>query len=189
LADHEEFDVTPGYRNYVITLMLMVYIGNFVDRQIFSILIEPIRADIHLSDTQLGLLGGIAFAIFYAFAGIPIARWTDVGVRNPRLHPGANVLRTHLAMTQSLVTSAMRALASAILLFVLNLIGLGLGPVVAGALSDVLKPEYGEMSIRYSLFTLAVVGNFWSAIHYYLASRTLRTDLTARDALVASTSS
>ena len=59
----------------------MVYIVNFIDRQIFSILIEPIRAEISLSDTQLGLLGGIAFAIFYTFAGIPIARWADVGVR------------------------------------------------------------------------------------------------------------
>ena len=63
------------------SLFVLVYVINFVDRQIFSILIEPIRAEIHLSDTQLGFLGGIAFAIFYTFAGIPIARWADVGVR------------------------------------------------------------------------------------------------------------
>tara|TARA_B110000046_G_C12956744_1_gene382631 strand:- start:882 stop:1160 length:279 start_codon:yes stop_codon:yes gene_type:complete len=64
--------ITPAYRSYALSLFLLVYIINFVDRQIFGILIEPIRLEIDLSDTQLGLLGGIAFAIFYTFAGIPI---------------------------------------------------------------------------------------------------------------------
>ena len=421
--------ITPAYRSYALSLFLLVYIINFVDRQIFGILIEPIRLEIDLSDTQLGLLGGIAFAIFYTFAGIPIARWADVGVRKnivalalviwsvmtmftstakgfgtlliarvgvgigeagcsppihslisdmypeeeratalstyalgipigaaigtlvggwigeyfgwrmafmvvglpgiivaivvfftvrepPRGHsepdhvqvqkdlvPLADTLRflwslrafrhlsfagalhafvgygvglfipaffmrvhgfglaetstylfligltgiigTYLggylgdrmgkkdkrwymgipgiatiisvpfavlfyttgdpmlaivlaipgailgpmylgptfAMTQTLVPPAMRSTASAILLFVLNLIGLGLGPVFAGFLSDTLRPGYGEESIRYSLLILAVTGNIWSALHYYLASRTLREDLVAKDQL------
>ena len=85
------------------------------------------------------------------------------------------------AITQTLVTPAMRSLASAILLFVLNIIGLGLGPVFAGFLSDTLRPEYGEESIRYSLLILVISGNAWSALHYYLASKTLREDLTAKD--------
>jgi predicted MFS family arabinose efflux permease len=423
----EEFVLTSGYRTYALSLFLLVYVINFVDRQIFSILIEPIREEIHLSDTQLGLLGGIAFAIFYTFAGIPIARWADRGTRknivalamviwsgmtmftstakgfgsllvarigvgigeagcSPPIHslisdyypeekratalstyalgipiggaigtlaggwigeyfgwrtaflvvgvPGSSVaaivyltvkepprgfsdvggalerkdsvplmdtirfmwslksfrhlsfagamhafvgygvalfipsffIRVHgfglaetstylfligltgmigtylggylgdrfgqkdkrwymgipgiatfisvpfgiifyttgnpylallfaipgtilgpmylgptFGITQSLVPPAMRSLASAILLFVLNLIGLGLGPVFAGFLSDVLKPEYGEESIRYSLLILVVFGNAWSALHYYLASRTLREDLTAKN--------
>ena len=421
--------ITPAYRSYALSLFLLVYIINFVDRQIFGILIEPIRLEIDLSDTQLGLLGGIAFAIFYTFAGIPIARWADVGVRKnivalalviwsvmtmftstakgfgtlliarvgvgigeagcsppihslisdmypeeeratalstyalgipigaaigtlvggwigeyfgwrmafmvvglpgiivaivvfftvrepPRGHsepdhvqvqkdlvPLADTLRflwslrafrhlsfagalhafvgygvglfipaffmrvhgfglaetstylfligltgiigTYLggylgdrmgkkdkrwymgipgiatiisvpfavlfyttgdpmlaivlaipgailgpmylgptfAMTQTLVPPAMRSTASAILLFVLNLIGLGLGPVFAGFLSDTLRPGYGEESIRYSFLILAVAGNIWSALHYYLASRTLREDLVAKDQL------
>ncbi|MDG1234087.1 MAG: MFS transporter [Pseudomonadales bacterium] len=427
--EEKALSITPSYRSYALALFLLVYIINFVDRQIFSILIEPIRLEIHLSDTQLGLLGGIAFAIFYTFAGIPIARWADVGVRknivalalviwsvmtmftstakgfgtlliarvgvgigeagcSPPIHslisdmypeeergtalstyalgipigaaigtlvggwigeyfgwrmafmvvglPGIIVaivvfftvrepprgysepdhvqvqkdlvpladtirflwhlrafrhlsfagalhafvgygvglfipsffMRVHgfglaetstylfligltgmigtylggylgdrmgrkdkrwymgvpgiatiisvpfavlfyttgdpmlaivlaipgailgpmylgptFAMTQTLVPPAMRSTASAILLFVLNLIGLGLGPVFAGFLSDTLKPEYGEESIRYSLLILAVVGNIWSALHYYLASRTLREDLVAKDQL------
>ena len=429
LKKEQEFSVTPGYRTYALCMFLLVYITNFVDRQIFSILIEPIRAEIHLSDTQLGLLGGIAFAIFYTFAGIPIARWADVGVRknivaiaivvwsamtmytstakgfgslliarigvgvgeagcSPPIHslisdyypeekratalsiyalgipiggaigtlaggwigayfgwrtaflvvglPGLLVaacfyatikepprgfsepagvparkervplldtikfmwslhsfrhlsfagalhafvgygvglflpsffIRVHgfglaetstylfligltgmigtylggylgdrygrkdkrwymgipgiatfvavpfallfymtgnpvlalflavpgailgpmylgptFAMTQTLVPPAMRSLASAILLFVLNLIGLGLGPVFAGYLSDLLRPGFGEESIRYSLLFLAVGGNAWSALHYYLASRTLRQDLNAKGRL------
>ena len=427
--EEKALSITPSYRSYALALFLLVYVINFVDRQIFSILIEPIRLEIHLSDTQLGLLGGIAFAIFYTFAGIPIARWADVGVRKnivalalviwsvmtmftstakgfgtlliarvgvgigeagcsppihslisdmypeeeratalstyalgipigaaigtllggwigeyfgwrmafmvvglpgiivaivvfftvrepPRGHsepdhvqvqkdlvPLADTLRflwslrafrhlsfagalhafvgygvglfipaffmrvhgfglaetstylfligltgiigTYLggylgdrmgkkdkrwymgipgiatiisvpfavlfyttgdpmlaivlaipgailgpmylgptfAMTQTLVPPAMRSTASAILLFVLNLIGLGLGPVFAGFLSDILRPGYGEESIRYSLLILAVAGNIWSALHYYLASRTLREDLVAKDQL------
>ena len=81
MNNKKDFDLNPFYRSYALSLFLLVYIVNFIDRQIFSILIEPIRAEISLSDTQLGLLGGIAFAIFYTFAGIPIARWADVGVR------------------------------------------------------------------------------------------------------------
>ena len=415
---------SKAYLRYALGLFLLVYIVNFIDRQIFSILIEPIKAEIELSDTQLGLLGGIAFALFYTFAGIPIARWADVGTRknivalavliwsamtmftssaksfgglliarigvgvgeagcSPPIHsmisdyfpeskratalatyalgipiggaigtlaggwigeyfgwrnaflvvglpgiflaavvfftirepkrglqvasvkvesvaesytlketirfmwslksfrnlsfagalhafvgygvglflpsffmrihgyglaetstylfligltgiigtylggylgdrfgqndkrwymfiPGAAtlisvpfaalfystgdpVLALFLAipgailgpmylgptfgMTQTLVPPAMRATASALMLFVLNLIGLGLGPVAAGVLSDLLKPEYGVESIRYSLFILAVGGNLWSALHYYFASKTLREDL------------
>ena len=436
LADNEKFTVTQAYKKYVLFLVVLVYVINFIDRQIFAILVEPIRLEIELSDTQLGLLGGIAFAIFYTLAGIPIARWADVGVRrniialalviwsgmtiftgtaksfgtliiarigvgigeagcSPPIHsllsdyfppeqrgtalsiyalgipigaaigtllggwigaefgwrmaffvvgvPGILVavlvrltlrepprgfseskplegsqiskdptvplkqvlsfmwslksfrhlsfagslhafvgygvglflpsffMRVHgfslketatylfllgltgmigtflggylgdrygqkdkrwymgipgiatlasvpfaamfymaddpqtallfaipgfilgpmylgptFAMTQTLVTPAMRAMASAILLFVLNIIGLGLGPVAAGALSDFLKPDYGVESIRYSLFILAVFGNLWAALHYYFASRTLREDLQANKRVVVS---
>jgi predicted MFS family arabinose efflux permease len=421
------FVVTNRYRNYALGLFLVVYVVNFIDRQIFSILIEPIKAEIELSDTQLGLLGGIAFALFYTFAGIPIARWADKGVRknivalalliwsamtmftgtaksfgmlliarigvgvgeagcsppihslisdyfpeerratalsiyalgipigaaigtlaggwigqyygwrtafyivgipgiiasvvvfftlrepprglsdktpvavetvplgdvlkfmwslksfrhlsfagslhafigygvglflpsffmrvhgfqlaetstylfligltgvvgtflggflsdrfgrkNKRWYMGVPGIATFLAvpfglifyttedpylalflavpgailgpmylgptfgMTQSLVPPAMRAIASAILLFITNLIGLGLGPVFAGYLSDTLRPEYGQESIRYALLILSVVGGTWSALHYYLASRTLEADLAEKDKL------
>src|SRR3546814_10264247 len=58
-------------------ILLIVYIINFLDRQIVNILAEPIKADLGLSDTQLGLLAGPAFAVFYALLGIPIARYAD----------------------------------------------------------------------------------------------------------------
>lgn len=66
----------PGVRTLMWTL-LIVYILNFLDRQILNILAEPIKAELHLSDTQLGLLAGPAFAVFYAVLGIPIARYAD----------------------------------------------------------------------------------------------------------------
>ena len=89
---------------------------------------------------------------------------------------GGMYLGPCLGMTHSLVGLRMRAQASAILFFVLNLIGLGLGPMATGFLSDYLRPEYGNLSIRYALITMVMV-NLWCATHYYLATRTLRDDL------------
>ncbi len=81
-----------------------------------------------------------------------------------------------LAMTHGLVGLRMRAQASAILFFILNLIGLGIGPMATGWLSDYLRPEFGNLSIRYALITMVMV-NIWCAVHYYFATRTLREDL------------
>ena len=55
-----------GYAYYVLGVLMLVYVFNFVDRQVLSILMEPIRHELHLSDSQLGLLSGLSFALFYA---------------------------------------------------------------------------------------------------------------------------
>ncbi len=74
-------DVSPeqgrGYRIYVLFTLFLVYTFNFIDRQILGILAGPIKADLGLSDTQLGLMGGIAFALLFASLGIPIALLAD----------------------------------------------------------------------------------------------------------------
>lgn len=62
---------------YTLGLLLLIYVTNHIDRQIMTILVEPIKADLGVSDTQMGWLIGIAFAVFYTFAGIPIARYAD----------------------------------------------------------------------------------------------------------------
>lgn len=89
---------------------------------------------------------------------------------------GGMYLGPCISMTHHLVGMRMRALASAILFFVLNLIGLGLGPWITGIISDLLRPEFGDESIRYALAGMVFV-NAWCAIHYYNASRSLRVDL------------
>ena len=66
-----------GYRYLVVGLLAVVYTFNFMDRQILSTLAEPIRKDLHLSDTALGALGGITFALFYTTFGIPVAWLSD----------------------------------------------------------------------------------------------------------------
>ena len=74
-----------AYRKYVLTLLMVVYVFNFIDRQILVILQESIKADMGLSDSQLALLSGFSFAIFYVTAGIPIARWAGAEPRKTRL--------------------------------------------------------------------------------------------------------
>jgi len=80
------------------------------------------------------------------------------------------------AVIQGLAEVRMRAIASAILLFIISLIGLGLGPFLVGVFSDLLRPEFGEESLRIALSFVFLV-NLWSGIHYMLAGRTLRADL------------
>lgn len=68
---------SPAYRAYVLFILVVVYTFNFIDRQIVGILAVPIKEDLALSDTQLSLMGGLAFALFYTFLGIPIAMLAD----------------------------------------------------------------------------------------------------------------
>ncbi len=68
---------SPRYRAYVLGMLVVVYVFNFLDRQIVTILAEPIKNDLGLNDTQIGLMTGLAFAIFYTVLGIPIARLAD----------------------------------------------------------------------------------------------------------------
>src|SRR5215468_2698185 len=71
------FSVSNAYRQYVVWLLFVVYVFNFVDRQILAIVMEPIKKEFGLHDWQLGLLSGLAFAMFYSTLGIPIARLAD----------------------------------------------------------------------------------------------------------------
>ena len=66
-----------GYSWYVLSVLVVVYILNFIDRQIISILAVDIKADLGLSDGDMGFLGGAAFAVFYALFGIPLGRLAD----------------------------------------------------------------------------------------------------------------
>lgn len=86
-------------------------------------------------------------------------------------------LATTLAQVQGLVTLRMRAVASALLLFIINIIGLGLGPQAAGILSDLLTPAVASESMRYSLLIVGAVILPWSALHFLLASRHIEQDL------------
>jgi len=66
-----------GYGLYVLAILVLVYTFNFIDRQIVGILAIPIKTELNLSDSQLGLMGGLAFAMFYTLLGIPVARLAD----------------------------------------------------------------------------------------------------------------
>ena len=61
----------------VLALLLLAYILNYLDRQILGVLATPIKADLHLSDTQFGAIGGLAFALLYSVLGVPLAFLAD----------------------------------------------------------------------------------------------------------------
>jgi len=114
-----------------------VYTFNFIDRQILVILQEPIKADLGLSDTQLGLLTGLAFAIFYVTLGIPIARWADKSNRK-------NI--TSLALVIWSGMTAVSGFAQNFTHLLLARIGVGVGeaggsPPAHSIISDYFPPE------------------------------------------------
>ena len=111
------------YAWYVLALMVLVYVMNFIDRQILSILAEDIKRDLALTDAQLGFLYGTAFAVFYALFGIPIGRLADNWVRTRLLALG---LTLWSGMT------ALSGLAGSFTQLSLARIGVGVGEAAAG---------------------------------------------------------
>jgi predicted MFS family arabinose efflux permease len=112
-----------------------------------------------------------SFAVFLA----PTAAWALFAFIIPA-SVGSLFLGPSLAMVQGLVPLRMRTVASAILLFILNIIGLGVGPLAVGMISDALVPRFGPESLRYALLVVGFV-NVWAAVHFFFAGRSLHEDL------------
>lgn len=135
---------------YALGLLMVVYVINFVDRQVLSILMEPIRKDLGLSDTQLGLLSGLGFALFYAAAGLPIARLADKVSRR-------NIIAGSLA-----VWSGMTALCGLVTSFpqlLLGRIGVAVGEAGAGPASHALIADlfpHGKRATALAVFSTGV---------------------------------
>lgn len=127
--------------------LLLVYILNFLDRQIVNILAEPIKGELGLSDTQLGLLAGPAFAVFYAVLGIPIARFAD----------NAKTNRVWLISICLAIWSAMTAIcgfAQNFAQLALARIGVGVGeagctPAAHSLIADSVPPEKRSSAIAF----------------------------------------
>ena len=109
---------SPQVRNYALGVLVVVYTFNFIYRQILSILLEPIKQDLGLSDTALCMLTGFAFALFYATLGIPIARLADRGNRR-------NIIAG--ALTIWSVMTALSGLAQNFWHLLIARIGVGVG--------------------------------------------------------------
>ncbi|MBU2342431.1 MAG: MFS transporter, partial [Alphaproteobacteria bacterium] len=128
-------------------ILLIVYIFNFIDRQIVNILAEPIALELGLSDTQIGLMTGLAFALFYTALGLPIARYSDRATTNrPRLI--AIALTTWSAMT------ALCGLAQNFYQLLLARIGVGVGeagctPPAHSLISDLVPPEKRSSALAF----------------------------------------
>lgn len=143
---------SPTYRAYVMFILVVVYTFNFIDRQIIGILAVPIKADLALTDTQLGLMGGLAFALFYTALGIPIAMLAD----------RAN--RTWIMTIALTVWSAMTALCGTVQSFwQLFLARLGVGVGEAGGvapayslISDYFPPQQRARALGFYSFGIPI---------------------------------
>ncbi len=136
-------------RNVRVTMwmLLVVYILNFLDRQIVNILAEPIRRDLGLSDTQLGLLTGLAFALFYAILGVPIARYAD----RPRTNR-VGLISVSLALWSGM--TALCGLAQNFGQLLLARVGVGVGeagctPAAHSLISDAVPREKRASAIAF----------------------------------------
>ena len=133
MPEPESFEPSPAYRWYVLAVLFVVYVVNFVDRQILSSVMGPIKSELGVSDFQMGLLGGTAFALLYAVAGIPIARWADVGVRR-------NVVALAVAVWSALTAACGTATSFAQL--AAYRVGVGIGEAGGSAPSHSLIADY-----------------------------------------------
>jgi MFS family permease len=122
-----------GYAWYVVLVLTGMYMFSFVDRQILSLLVPSIKRDLGVSDTQIGLLGGLAFALFYTFMGLPIGRLVDT--RNRR-----NIIALSVVVW-SLFTSACAGAKTFFTLF-LTRIGVGIGEAGLGPAAYSLIADY-----------------------------------------------
>ena len=161
------------YPWYVLGLMFLLYLSNHVDRQILSILLEPIKEEFGASDTMMGFLTGPAFAIFYATAGIPIARFAD---RSTRKHVVAVC-----AVLWSLLT-ALSGLAQSFVQLALLRVGVGVGeagctPPAHSLIADYFPPEsrgramgiYASGAMAGGAFGYLVGGLLYSAFGWRVA--------------------
>ena len=129
--------VTERQRRYTLFMLVLVFTSSHVDRQIMGILGQPIKESLLITDTQLGLLTGIMFAVFYATLGMPMAMWAD---RNNRRN-----LISFSVFLWSLMT-AMCALATNFVQLLLLRIGVGVGeagsnPPSHSIIADLYPPE------------------------------------------------
>lgn len=134
---NENPNYSEKYKAYVLLILTGVYAFNFIDRQILIILQESVKEDLNLSDTQLGLMTGLAFAFFYVTLGIPVARLADRTNRR-------NVITVSLALW-SLMT-ALSGMAMNFVQMLLARVGVGIGeaggsPLAHSMISDYFPPE------------------------------------------------
>jgi MFS family permease len=143
-------EVTVSYRRYAIGLLFLVYVFNFIDRQIVTILAEPIKRELQIADWQLGLMTGTAFAIFYCTLGIPIARLAE-----RRNRPW--IIGLSLAAWSGF--TALCGLAQNFWQLVLARIGVGVGEAGCTPPAHSLIADYTRREQRASAMAIYSMGN------------------------------
>lgn len=150
---------TDGYKKYVLLLLTGVYVFNFIDRQILVILQESIKADLDLSDTQLGLLTGLAFAIFYVTVGLPIARLADRYNRK-------NIITVSLGLWSAM--TALSGFAGNFIQLLLARIGVGIGEAGGSPPAHSMISDYFPKEKRATALSIYSMGIYIGILFGYL---------------------
>ena len=137
----------PGswYSHYVLFVLVIVYIFNFIDRNILSILSQDIQADLGVTDAQMGFLYGTVFAVFYAVFGIPLARFAAVWVRRSLISAGLLVWS---------VMTAMSGFARSFPMLAVFRIGVGIGEASASPAAYSMLSDYYHPRLRATVLAI-----------------------------------
>ncbi|MBW3558948.1 MAG: MFS transporter [Proteobacteria bacterium] len=148
-----------GYKAYALGLLVVVYVSNFIDRTIVGIVAQPMKEELGLADWQLGLLSGLAFALFYTVLGLPIARLAE---RRSRVSIIAIALAVWSLMT------AVCGLAQTFTQLLLARVGVGVGeagcsPAAQSLIADYYPPESRATAL--SIYSLGIpIGSLFGAV-------------------------
>lgn len=156
---------TPRYRSLVLTLLVVAYTLNFVDRTIISTIGQAIKVDLKITDTQLGLLGGLYFALLYTLLGIPIARLAE------------RFSRVNIISAAILIWSGFTALcgtAGSFVTLAAYRFGVGFGeaglsPPAHSLLSDYFEPKKRASALAIYAFGIPMGSMFGAVVGGYLA--------------------
>ncbi len=146
--------VGGSYAKYVLGVLVLVYIFNFIDRQILSILAEDIKSDLGISDSQIGFLYGTAFAVFYAIFGLPLGKLADVWSRKSLIS---------LGLTFWSLMTALSGTARGFGSLATYRIGVGIGEASATPAAFSMLSDYFPPTIRATILAIYSSGVYIGA--------------------------
>ena len=138
------------YAWYIVFVLMLCYTLSLIDRQILSLLVAPMKRDLHINDTRIGLLQGVSFAVFYTLAGLPLGRLAD---SQPR-----RMIVTVGVVVWSILTAACSAARNFWALF-LTRMGVGVGeaalsPSAFSLIADAFPP--GQLGLALSFYSMGI---------------------------------
>jgi MFS family permease len=145
---------STAYRYYVLALLMVIYAFNFLDRQVVTIIAPYLKADMGVSDAQIGLLFGTAFALFYAVFGLPLAKLADGWSRVKTIALGLSFWSAMTAISGMTTNFAQLSAAR---------IGVGIGEASASPASYSLLQDYFPKSMRATVLALYASGIYIGA--------------------------
>jgi MFS family permease len=143
------------YANYVLTIMVIMYTCNYLDRFVLAVMIEAIKTDLVISDSMVGFMLGPAFAAFYVGMGVPIARWADAGSRRNIIALGMTVWSGFTALSGAVSSAGLLVAAR---------IGVGVGEAAGAAPAHSLLSDYFGPDRRATALAFFQTGVYWGSM-------------------------